>query len=57
MGGPGLYPSGRTMVERLILAVRTDFGCLCIIVGFVVLMISSIVFADILTPPASNPFV
>lgn len=45
------------MVERLILAVRTDFGCLCIIVGFLVIMISSIVFADVLTPPASNPFV
>ncbi|MGI8847753.1 MAG: hypothetical protein ACR2GX_05750 [Candidatus Dormibacteria bacterium] len=45
------------MVERFILAVRTDFGCLCIIVGFLILMVSAIVFADILTPPAANPFV
>jgi hypothetical protein len=45
------------MIERLILALRTDFGCLCIIVGFVVIMIASIVFADIVTPPAANPFV
>lgn len=44
------------MIERFILAVRTDFGCLCIIAGFLVLMIGSIVFADILTPPASTPF-
>ena len=45
------------MLERFILALRTDFGCLCIIVGFVVIMIGSIVFADIITPPAANPFV
>ncbi len=45
------------MLERFILAVRTDFGCLCIIVAFLILMIGSIVFADIITPPASNPFV
>ena len=44
-------------VERLILALRTDFGCLVIIVAFLVIMISTIVFADIITPPSSNPFV
>ncbi len=42
-------------MERLIVALRTDFGCLAIIVAFVVIMISAIVFANILTPPASNP--
>jgi hypothetical protein len=45
------------MVERLILALRTDFGCLVIIVAFVVIMISTIVFANIITPPSNNPFV
>jgi hypothetical protein len=44
-------------VERLILALRTDFGCLAIAVAFIIIMISTIVFADIITPPASNPFV
>jgi hypothetical protein len=44
-------------VERLILALRTDFGCLAIAVAFIVIMISTIVFADIITPPAANPFV
>jgi hypothetical protein len=44
-------------VERLILALRTDFGCLVIAIAFVIIMISTIVFADFLTPPASNPFV
>jgi len=44
-------------VERLILALRTDFGCLVIVVGFVIIMISTIVFADVITPPSSNPFV
>jgi hypothetical protein len=44
-------------VERLVLAIRNDFGCVAIIVGFVIIMISTIVFADIITPPASNPFV
>jgi hypothetical protein len=42
-------------MERLIVALRTDFGCFAIIVAFVVIMISAIVFANILTPPASNP--
>ncbi|HEV3274550.1 MAG TPA: hypothetical protein VG299_06765 [Candidatus Dormibacteraeota bacterium] len=42
-------------MERLIVALRTDFGCFVIIVAFVVIMISAIVFANILTPPASNP--
>jgi hypothetical protein len=51
-------PDGRrTMVERIILALRSDFGCLVIIVAFVVIMISTIVFADIITPPSNNPFV
>ena len=54
------YPFGRLTLrtrdmERLIVALRTDFGCLAIIVAFVVIMISAIVFANILTPPASNP--
>jgi hypothetical protein len=49
--GPGI----QKMVERLILALRTDFGCLVIIVAFLVIMISTIVFANILTPPSSNP--
>jgi hypothetical protein len=44
------------MVERFILALRSDFGCLVIIVAFVVIMISTIVFANIITPPSSNPF-
>jgi hypothetical protein len=44
-------------VERLILALRSDYGCLVIVLAFVVIMISTIVFADIVTPPASNPFV
>lgn len=44
-------------MERLALAIRTDFGCVAVIVVFLVLMISTIVFADIITPPASNPFV
>lgn len=44
-------------MERLILALRSDFGCLVIALAFVVIMISAIVFADIITPPASNPFV
>ena len=44
-------------MERLILALRTDFGCLVIVVGFVIIMISTIVFADVITPPSSNPFV
>lgn len=44
-------------MERLILALRADFGCLCIIVGFLIIMISTIVFADVITPPAANPFV
>jgi hypothetical protein len=42
-------------MERLIIALRTDYGCFAIIVAFVVIMISAIVFANILTPPASNP--
>ena len=44
-------------MERLILALRSDFGCLCIAVAFIVIMVSTIVFATIITPPASNPFV
>jgi hypothetical protein len=45
------------MVERVIVALRNDFGCLVIIVVFVVIMISTIVFANIITPPSNNPFV
>lgn len=44
-------------MERLILALRSDFGCLVIALAFVAIMISAIYFADIITPPASNPFV
>jgi hypothetical protein len=44
------------MLERFILAFRSDFGCLCIIVGFLILMIASIAFADFITPPAATPF-
>jgi hypothetical protein len=44
-------------VERLVLAFRNDFGCLVIVIAFVIIMISAIVFADIITPPSSNPFV
>jgi cytochrome b561 len=47
----------QNMVERFIQAVRSDFGCLVIIVAFVVIMISTIVFANIITPPSNNPFV
>ena len=49
--------SWEEMVERFILALRSDFGCLVIIVAFVVIMISTIVFANIITPPSNNPFV
>ncbi|MDQ2960277.1 MAG: hypothetical protein M3R48_04415 [Candidatus Dormibacteraeota bacterium] len=48
---------GEEMVERFILALRTDFGCLVIIIAFLVIMISTIVFANIITPPSANPFV
>jgi hypothetical protein len=44
------------MLERFILAVRSDFGCLCIVVGFLIIMIASIAFADVITPPAATPF-
>ncbi len=45
------------LLERLVLAIRSDFGCVAVIVAFLIIMISTIVFADIVTPPASNPFV
>lgn len=45
------------MIERVVLALRQDFGCLVIIFAFMIIMISAIVFADIITPPAANPFV
>ena len=44
-------------MERIVLALRSDFGCLVIVMAFLVIMISAIFFADIITPPASNPFV
>jgi hypothetical protein len=44
-------------VESFILALRRDFGCFVIVVAFFVMMVSTIVFANIITPPASNPFV
>ena len=43
-------------MERLVLAIRTDFGCLAIIVGFLIIMISTIVFADVITPGPVSPF-
>ena len=43
-------------VERVILALRTDFGCLVIVIGFLIIMISTIVFANIITPGSSSPF-
>ena len=43
-------------MERLILALRTDFGCLVIVIGFLIIMISTIVFANIITPGSSSPF-
>ena len=45
------------MLERSILAIRQDFGCFVIVVFFVVIMVSTILFATIITPPTSNPFV
>ena len=45
------------MLERFIVALRNDFGCLVIIFLFLVIMISTIVFANIITPPSNNPFV
>jgi hypothetical protein len=45
------------MLERVLLALRTDFGCLCIGLAFIIIMISTIVFANIITPPSQNPFV
>ena len=48
---------GHFWIILLVLAIRTDFGCLVIIVAFLIIMISTIVFADIVTPPAANPFV
>jgi len=45
------------MIERFVLALRTDFGCLALVTAFVVIMVSAIAFADILTPPPNNPFV
>jgi hypothetical protein len=48
--------SWEEMVERLIVALRSDFGCLVIIVAFVVIMISTIVFANEITPSSRSPF-
>lgn len=45
------------MLDSFILSIRRDFGCFAIAVAFVVLMISTIYFANIITPPSSNPFV
>lgn len=46
------------MVERFILSIRNDFGCFVIAVFFVVIMISTIVFANIITPSSqNNPFI
>ena len=45
------------MIERLVLAIRNDLGCFAIAVAFFVIMVSTIIFADVITPPSSNPFV
>jgi hypothetical protein len=45
------------MIERLVLAIRQDLGCFIIAVAFFVIMVTTIIFADVITPPASNPFV
>lgn len=45
------------VLERLVLNIRSDFGCVAIIAAFLIIMISTIVFADVITPPAANPFV
>lgn len=45
------------MVERFLLLLRNDFGCLVVAIAFFVIMISTIVFANIITPPSQNPFV
>ena len=45
------------MVERFILSIRSDFGCLVIAAVFFVVMVATIIFADVITPPAANPFV
>jgi hypothetical protein len=44
------------MAERFILAIRRDFGCLVIAVVFLVIMISTILFASEITPGVSSPF-
>jgi hypothetical protein len=49
--------SFQPVLERLVLNIRADFGCVAIIAVFLIIMISTIVFADVLTPPAANPFV
>ena len=51
-----VQPPSYQMLERFILSLRNDFGCLCIIVGFLIVMIASIAFADFITPPAATPF-
>lgn len=50
-------PDHVNMVERFLLALRHDFGCLVIAIAFFVIMISTIAFANIITPPSQNPFV
>jgi len=49
--------SFQPVLERLVLNIRADFGCVAIIAVFLIIMISTIVFADVITPPAANPFV
>lgn len=50
-------PDHVNMIERFLLALRHDFGCLVIAIAFFVIMISTIAFANIITPPSQNPFV
>ncbi len=52
---PAANPTG--LLERLILAIRQDFGCFVIVVLFFVVMISTIVFATLITPPLQHLFV
>ncbi len=46
-----------TRSERFLAAIRQDIGCLSIATAFIIIMVFAIVFANIITPSANNPFV